>query len=157
MLLPSKLKNVKFTGMYKVEIEGNKIIFKAKVIQFGVYEDYMEIGFYDLDNKEGRILLEGYKEFKWYKNLKSMYNSIWKNDDNTCIESLDYIKHRVKQAQESKIDTLDTSQVDDLKYQVVRKEVKTDKLFNTIVDQIQLSNIIKYPCTSYELIEYKEI
>lgn len=155
MLMPSDLVNVKFMGMYDLELQDNIVVFKAKIKEFGFYEGYTEIGYYDLEAKQGRILLEGFKEIKQYKNLKSMYNAIWKNDSNASITSLDYIKDKIHRTKKTKIDIIDASQNNTCKYQVTRKEIKTGKQFITTMDQIQLNNITKYPSSLYELVEIK--
>jgi len=38
-----------------------------------------------------------------------------------------------------------------MEYKVIRKEVKTGKIFENVVSQYQLNNITKYPCSLYNL------
>ena len=98
MLFTSDLQDTEFKGMYKAELEGNKVIILAYITTYGYYDHWEQIGYYNLDNKEGRILLEGYKDFKWYKNLKSIWNAIYKIDNNASITSYETIVNKIRVA-----------------------------------------------------------
>jgi hypothetical protein len=97
MLLRSELQDYKFTNIYKAEIEENKVYIKVLAeYKYFYSEEWLTIGCYDIESKQGRILLEGYKEYKWYKSLKTMINAIYKANINACMTSYESIQNKIK-------------------------------------------------------------
>jgi hypothetical protein len=95
MLFVSDLKDVKFTGMYRATIVENQVIIEAQIERWG-FEDWYQIGRYNIDTKEGKILLKGYKEFKWYKSLKALFNAIYKVDSNASMTDYNHIMLKIE-------------------------------------------------------------
>lgn len=102
LIFASDINDYTFKGIYKAELEDNTVYIKAYAEYKYIYRvDWITIGRYDIESKEGKIILEGCTEYKWYKNLKSMLNVIYKVDNNACIDGYDKVLKQVKETKAS--------------------------------------------------------
>jgi hypothetical protein len=132
ILFPQELKNIKFQGIYEATIEENIVYINAYVNEFNLSDRWVTIGRYNLDNKEGKILLEGYKDYKWYKNLKSLWNAIWRFDSNACMTDINVIKNKIKEMQKQ-------SKTENVEVKVIAS-IKDTETIDTVKDDITIEN-----------------
>jgi hypothetical protein len=127
ILFPQELKNIKFQGIYEATIEKNTVYINAYVNEFNLSERWVTIGRYNLDNKEGKILLGSYKDYKWYKNLKSLWNAIWKFDTNASMTDINVIKNKINEMKKD-------SKTENIEIKVVATINEVPEAINTVED-----------------------